>query len=176
MFFLRFRWYCSPFWGRNPPQKTTLGLNRHIPTKWAKYWKFHINYQIHCIDFSQISHNDRDHQVVSQYMADGHHFEKKPIKSPYLCNRLTDFDEIWHGGAYLPLIVDLPLKFRIFENPRWRRPPSWKLQKLRYLCNGLTDLYEVWLMMQNGSLNHSDNNNNNNDNDRLTAFDPGQPG
>jgi len=47
-------------------------------------------------------------------MVDGRHFEKKPVKSPYLCNRLTDFDKIWY--------------------------------------------------------------NNNNNNDRLTAFDPGQPG
>jgi len=23
----------------------------------------------------------------------------KAVKSPYLCNRLTDFDEIWHGDA-----------------------------------------------------------------------------
>jgi len=27
----------------------------------------------------------------------------KTAKSPYLCNRVTDFDEIWHGGAYWPL-------------------------------------------------------------------------
>jgi len=32
-------------------------------------------------------------------MADGRHFEKKPVKSPYLSNRLIDFDEIWHAGA-----------------------------------------------------------------------------
>ena len=37
-----------------------------------------------------------------------------------------------------------PLKFWIFENPRWRRPPSWKSQKSRYLRNGLTDLYDIW--------------------------------
>ena len=36
------------------------------------------------------------------------------------------------------------LKFRIFENSRWRQPPSGKLQKSRYLRNGLTDLYEIW--------------------------------
>jgi len=24
---------------------------------------------------------------------------KKTVKSPYLCNRLTDFDEIWHNDA-----------------------------------------------------------------------------
>jgi len=27
---------------------------------------------------------------------------KKTIKSPYLCNRLTDFDEILHGDALAP--------------------------------------------------------------------------
>jgi len=42
------------------------------------------------------------------------------------------------------LPVDRSLKFRIFENPTWRRLPSWKSQKSRYLCSGLTDLYEIW--------------------------------
>jgi len=27
----------------------------------------------------------------------------KTVKLPYLCNRLTDFDEIWHGDANSPL-------------------------------------------------------------------------
>ena len=31
-------------------------------------------------------------------MADGRHFEKN-VKSPYICNRLTDFDEIEHVDA-----------------------------------------------------------------------------
>jgi len=48
----------------------------------------------------------------------------KTVESPYLCNRLTDFDGIWYSDAYWPLTADLPLKFRIFENPRWRQPPS----------------------------------------------------
>ena len=39
----------------------------------------------------------------------------KTVKSPYLCNRLTDFDEIWHDDAYWSLTADRPLKFRIFE-------------------------------------------------------------
>jgi len=55
-------------------------------------------------------------------MADGSLL--KTVKLPYLCNRLTDFDEIWRGDAYSPFTADRPLKFRIFENPRWRRPPS----------------------------------------------------
>jgi len=33
-------------------------------------------------------------------MADRRHFENH--KLPYLCNRETDFDEIWHVDAYWP--------------------------------------------------------------------------
>ena len=50
-------------------------------------------------------------------MADCRHFEKT-VKSPYICNRLTDFDEIWHDDAHSSLTADRLLKFRIFENPR----------------------------------------------------------
>jgi len=45
-------------------------------------------------------------------MADGRRFEKKPVKSSYLSNRLTDFDEIWHYDADCPRTGDRPLKFR----------------------------------------------------------------
>jgi len=38
------------------------------------------------------------------------------VKLPYLCNRLTDFDEILHGDAHCSLTADRPLKFRIFKN------------------------------------------------------------
>jgi len=69
-------------------------------------------YQNYCIDFNQISHNYSHHQVViacglnrAQQIQDAvwpPFLKKKPIKSPYLCNRLTDFDEIWHGDALAP--------------------------------------------------------------------------
>jgi len=68
----------------------------------------------------------------------------KTVKSPNVCNRSTDFDEIWHDDAYWPPTADRPLKFRIFENSRWRQPPCWKSQKSQYIRNGLTDLYEIW--------------------------------
>jgi len=45
---------------------------------------------------------------------------KKTVKSPYRCNRLTDFDEIWQDDARGPLTAYRPLKFRIFENPTWQ--------------------------------------------------------
>ena len=54
-------------------------------------------------------------------MANDRHFEKKTVKWPYICNRLTDFDEIWHDDTHLPLTADRPLKYRIYENPRLRK-------------------------------------------------------
>ena len=35
----------------------------------------------------------------------------KTVKSPYLCNCLTDFDEIWHDDAYWPPTAE---RFRFF--------------------------------------------------------------
>jgi len=46
---------------------------------------------------------------------------KKTVKSPYIHNHLTDFDEILHDDANTGI---RPLKFRIFQKPRWRRQPS----------------------------------------------------
>jgi len=53
-------------------------------------------------------------ELPKSKMADGHHF--KTVKSPYLHNRLTDFDKIWHGDADWPPTGDRPLKLRIFQN------------------------------------------------------------
>jgi len=36
----------------------------------------------------------------------------KTVKSPYLCNRLTDFDEIWRDDAYWPPTAERSLKFQ----------------------------------------------------------------
>ena len=54
----------------------------------------------------------------------------RTVKSPYLCSRLTDFDEIWQEDAHWPSTAERPLKFRIFENSRSRQPPSGKSQKI----------------------------------------------
>jgi len=35
-------------------------------------------------------------------MVDGCHYGKN-VKSPYFRNRLTAFDEIWHGDTHWPL-------------------------------------------------------------------------
>jgi len=54
---------------------------------------------------------------------------EKNVKSQYLRDRFTDFDEIWQVDANW-LLTRL-LKFRIFENLIWRRLPSLKSQKKR---------------------------------------------
>ena len=69
--------------------------------------------------FKQIQHSDKDHGVV---FVGGPNTRPtnprwrtavilKTVKSPYLRNRLTDFDEIWQGDADWPRTGDKPLKF-----------------------------------------------------------------
>jgi len=129
-----------PILGVKSPENPNFGgVNRRFQSQTGKMLKVSC-YRNYCIDFNQIVRNERDHQEV---VVDGPNrrptnprwrtaaiFQKKPVKSPYLCKRLTDFDEIWHDDAYWSPTVDRPLKFWIFENPRWRRPPSWKLTKI----------------------------------------------
>jgi len=70
---------------------------------------------------------------------------KKTVKSPYICNRLTDFDEIWHANAdWLPT-EGISLKFSIFQKKqdgggRYLQKPH----RSRYHNKGLTDLREIW--------------------------------
>jgi len=51
---------------------------------------------------------------------------------------MTDINEIWHGNAVWPSWAFRLLKFTKFENPRWRPPPSWKIEKSPYLGQSLT--------------------------------------
>ena len=66
----------------------------------------------------------------------------KTVKSPYLCSRLTDFDEIWHNDAHWPPIAE--------------RPPSGKSQKSLYLPTVRPIFTKFGMLMQNGSLNRPD--------------------
>jgi len=77
-------------------------------------------YRNYCIDFNQIWHNDTDLQVIIVGGPNKHPTNpkwqtaailKKIVKSPYLCDRLAHFNEIWHGDAYWLLAADQPLKF-----------------------------------------------------------------
>jgi len=70
---------------------------------------------------------------------------KKTVKSLYLCDRSTDFDELWRNDAHWPLPADQSLKFRILKIQHGGGRHLEKSQKKsRYLRNGLTDLHEIW--------------------------------
>jgi len=92
-------------------------VNRLFRAKGAKY----LNYWT---DSNQILHNDRHHQVV---FVGGPNtcptnprwrtavILKKTVKSRYLCNRSTDFDEMWYDGASWPFLSGRSLKFQILK-------------------------------------------------------------
>ena len=142
-----------PFRGWSPPKTPIFG------TCIGVFKPVGQNIENYCINFNQILHNDRDHQVVivggpNRRLTNPRWRTAailKTVKSPYLCNRLTNFDEIWHGDAHWPITVDRPLKFRIFENPRCRPPPSSKSQKSRYLSMVWPIFTKFGMLMQNWS-------------------------
>jgi len=68
----------------------------------------------------------------------------KTVKSPYLRNRLTDFDKIWHVDADWPPTEETPLKFRIIKKQDGGGRHLEKPHKSRYHNNGLADLHEIW--------------------------------
>jgi len=117
---------------KSPENPNFWGVNTRFQAKRTKYWKFHV---IETTASISTLHNDRDHQELVVAGPNRRPTNprwrtaailKKTVKSLYLCNRLT----IWYSDAYWPLTADLPLKFWIFENPKWRRPPCWKITKI----------------------------------------------
>jgi len=41
---------------------------------------------------------------------------KTTVKSPYLCNPLTEVDETWHGDAHLSPETDVKVKFKFQQS------------------------------------------------------------
>ena len=92
------------------------GVHRRFQTKRAIYWKFHIFETPasistkFCTTMETIKWSSWVVPIGAQQIQDGGRppFWKKTVKSPYLCNRLTDFDEIWHSDTYWPPAGDRP--------------------------------------------------------------------
>jgi len=117
--------------------RATRCLTRIAQRRWP-VWpadQSRSNYQYYCIDSNQILRNTEDHKVFivggpntcPKIQDDGRPpFWKKTLnRHIYATVFLTDFDEIWHDDEYWsPTTGDRPLKFRIFENSRWRWPKS----------------------------------------------------
>jgi len=54
----------------------------------------------------------------------------KTVKSPYLRNRFTDIDEIWHADADWPYTGERPLTFRIFLKTKIAAAAIFKISKI----------------------------------------------
>ena len=89
MCLLGFRWYCSPFWGWNTPKTTIFGCEYAFSSQTGKILKVSC-YRNYCIDFNQIWHNDRDHQVV---------IVGSPSKRSTIAISLHPFDRFWWNLA-----------------------------------------------------------------------------
>ena len=67
----------------------------------------------------------------------------KTVKSPYLRNRFTDFDEIWYVDT--DWLLTHRWNFEFFKNQDGNGRRIEKSQKSRKnLRNGFTDLYKIW--------------------------------
>ena len=94
-----------------------------IATKFGMVTQFDTQDVFHCWKF-----------VISKIQpGGGRYFEKS--KNRYLGGGFSDFDEIWHGDAVWSSWPFWLLQIWNFQYPRWRRSPSWKIQKSRYLGN-----------------------------------------
>ena len=123
--------HCSPLTGS---KKQFWGVNRRFQAKLAKSKNVHIIKTTASIPttFCTVIKNTKcpswvvpTHALQIQDGGLG-----KIEKLLYLSRSLRDFDEIWHDDAVRPSWLLLPLKIKWnFENPRWRRPPSWKIEK-----------------------------------------------
>jgi len=81
----------------------------------------------------------------------------KPVKWPYLSNRLTDFDEIWHGEADWLSTGYRPLKFRIFFKNQYGGGRNLENHKNRDIFSTVCPIFTKFgIIMQNGSLNRPD--------------------
>jgi len=119
--YLRVSLILLPIWGSEIPPPTL------IPNFGGVNWRFNPNrhniksftVSNYCIPLNQFLHNDKDHQAVILVGPNTRPTDPgwptdtllKAVKSPYLRNRFTDFDEIWHGDAHWLTTGDESLKF-----------------------------------------------------------------
>jgi len=99
---------------KSPENPNFLGREYAFSSQTGKILKVSC-YRNYSIDFNQLLHNDRDHQVV---VVGGPNRRptnprwrttailKKTVKSLYLCNRLTDFDKFSYSDARWLLTAD----------------------------------------------------------------------
>ena len=85
------------------PQNPNFGgMNRRFPAKRAKYWQFHViettasTLTKFDVTIETTKWSSWVVPIGAQQIQDGGRlpFWKKPVKSPFICDRSTDLDEI----------------------------------------------------------------------------------
>ena len=97
-------------------------------------------------------HNDSTTvmQFVLTYSAYIHHLLRQQkiqnVTWPTFSTTKQTNTAIWSALCLktIPDVLVLTRAISNFENPKWRRPPSWKVKKSWYLSRGSSDLYEIW--------------------------------
>ena len=144
--------HIAPHLGVQSPQTTNFGAWISVLSKIREIEK-RAYYQNYCIDFNQILHTDKDHQMP--FVGDLDTRITNPIwqatailkkmKNRYYVQRVSsDFNEIWVTDAVRPSWHFTPLKISNYKNLRWRLSFSWKIEKSPYLGRGMTDFDETW--------------------------------
>jgi len=97
-----------PILGVKYPKKPNFwGVNRRFQAKQAKYWKFHVIETTasistkFCATIETIKWSSWVVSIGAQQNQDGGQppLWKKPVKSLYLCNGLTNLYKIWYADA-----------------------------------------------------------------------------
>ena len=85
--------------------------------------------------------HDKNCKFLKSNMADRRHFAI--VKSSYLSEKSSDFDEIWYTASDIEPGYSHVTKNCTFWNSRWRRLPSWKSLIWSLLINRLSDFSKI---------------------------------
>ena len=122
---------CNAMWpGPRPTRMSSFILIR--PTVWPRYTN--VTDRAGQTDSGPIAYR------ANRFTNGRPKMEKK---SPYLGN-FTDRHKIWPCDAVWLSWAFQPLEIWKSKNPRWRRPPPWKIKNRHILVNTLTNRHEIW--------------------------------
>jgi len=137
--------------GQILPKKQFWGVNSRIQAEVAKYYNVHISETAASIPnkLCTVTKTTKCPLWVVQTCASQIQDGGRP---PSWNNRKIAIFQHWCDRSprnlawwrILTLLILQTLKIRNFKSPRWRRPPSWKIEKSPSLCNGLTDHREFF--------------------------------
>ena len=144
--------HCSPFRGQKPPQNSQFwGVNRRFQAKLAKSKNVHIIKTTASIPTkfcTVIKTTKCPSWVVTTHALQIQDGGRPPSwKNGKIVISQPRFARFWRNlvsGCSSTLLTILTVKNWNFQNPRWRWPPSWKIEKSPYLSRGSTDFDQIW--------------------------------